>query len=483
VTQGSTGTGQVFTVLIHRALRGYQSADELARIAALADLPGWQARRRSLPAAAVGPAFRALLDAGLARLADEAPEAADLLRRRFIQGQAVAEIARSLSYAERSVYTRQEEALTRLAQLIWDMDAAAQAVAPLTTAQQAALSALPSPTYSRLFGVAGLLARLNEFLRDPQACWLISLEGIGGVGKTALAHAAVAALVREGSIQRALWVTARQQFFAWGHTQTEARPALTYDDLCAELHAALGLSTPNGQPIAEQERRLRAALATLPTLVVVDNLETAADVQAIVVGLDRLARPTKMILTTRHRVSAYECVTALSLRELGHEDALAFIHHHAAERNTAALLDATLDDLTRIAEVTFGNPLAIKLVIGQLRARPLAVVLDDLAHARAGARDFFLYIFRYSWAQLSPAARHLLLHMPLLDARGARAAELATVAGVAPDDAFWQAIEELVDSSLLNAGRTVGRTIYSIHRLTEYFLLSDLVGVDWADPQ
>jgi hypothetical protein len=73
--------------------------------------------------------------------------------------------------------------------------------------------------------------------------------------------------------------------------------------------------------------------------------------------------------------------------------------------------------------------------------------------------------------------------MPLLDARGARAAELATVAGVAPDDAFWQAIEELVDSSLLNAGRTVGRTIYSIHRLTEYFLLSDLVGVDWADPQ
>lgn len=392
----TTGTGQAFTTLIHRALRAYHRADELARIAPLADLPGWQMRLRSLPAAEVSPAFRALIDAGLARLADEAPQAADLLRRRFIQGQAIAEIARSLSYAERSVYTRQDEALTRLAQLIWDRDAAAQAVAPLTAAQQAALAALPPPTYSRLFGVAGLLARLKEFLRDPQACWLISLEGIGGVGKTALARAAVEALVREGSFQRALWVTARQQFFAWGRTQTEPRPALTYGDLCAELHAALGLPAADGQPVAEQERRLREALAARPTILVVDNLETAADVQAVVAGLDRLARPTKVILTTRHRVSAYECVTALSLRELGHEDALAFIHHHAAERNVPALLDASLDDLARIADVTFGSPLAIKLVVGQMHTRPLAVVLEDLAHARAGARDFFLYIFRYS---------------------------------------------------------------------------------------
>jgi hypothetical protein len=483
VTQGSTGTGQAFTALIHRALRGYQSADELARLAALADLPGWQTQRRSLPAAEVALAFRALLDAGLARLADEAPAAADVLRRRFIQGQPVAEIARALNYSERSVYLRQDAALTRLAQLIWDIDAAAQAGAPLTAAQQTALAALPPPTYSRLFGVAGLLARLNALVADPQSCWLIALEGIGGVGKTALARAAAEALVREGRLQRVLWVTARQQFFAWGHTQTETRPALTYDNLCEELRAALGLPAADGQPAGEQERQLRAALATQPTLVVVDNLETAADVQAVVAGLDRLARPTKVLLTTRHRVGAYECATSLSLHELGHEDALAFIHYHAAERNAAALLDAPLDDLARIADVTFGNPLAIKLVVGQLRARPLAAVLDDLTHARAGARDFFLYIFRYSWAQLSPAGRQLLLHMPLLDARGARAEELATVAGVTTDDGFWQAIEELVDCSLLHAGRAAGQTIYSIHRLTEYFLLSDLARIDWADPR
>jgi hypothetical protein len=65
--------------------------------------------------------------------------------------------------------------------------------------------------------------------------------------------------------------------------------------------------------------------------------------------------------------------------------------------------------------------------------------------------------------------------MPLLDARGAAAEELAIVSGVATDATFWSAVEELVTCSLLNAGYAGGRLLYSIHRLTENFILSDLV--------
>ena len=208
-----------------------------------------------------------------------------------------------------------------------------------------------------------------------------------------------------------------------------------------------------------------------------DNLETARDIQAVVAGLERLARPAKVLLTTRHRVSAHECVASLTLRELSREDALAFIHYHAAERNVPAALNAPVAALERIVAVTDGNPLAIKLVIGQMHARPLAAVLDDLATARAGAREFYRYIFRYSWDQLSPAAHHLLLHVPLLDARGAAWEELAVVSGLAADAEFWRAVEELVHCSLLNAGYVGGRLLYSIHRLTEFFILSDLVHV------
>ena len=102
-----------------------------------------------------------------------------------------------------------------------------------------------------------------------------------------------------------------------------------------------------------------------------DNLETAADVHALVEGLDRLARPAKILLTTRHRVAAFDQVTSLTLHELSPDDALAFIRYHARERNIPAVLAAPPADLERMVHVTDGSPLAIKLVVGQL-ARPAA---------------------------------------------------------------------------------------------------------------
>jgi hypothetical protein len=472
------GAGKAFLADLHEALRGYDRDDVLAGLARLAELQLTQAQLRACPALGLGRAVRAVLDAALDCLTRSDVQAADLLVRRFVRRESGAQAARAYNYSESSLFMRQRQAIAALAQVIWTAEDAARLDGPLSASQQAALAGLPPPSFSRLFGVSEHLARLKDFLRAERVCPLVAVEGMGGIGKTALARVAVEELVREGRFERVLWITARQQFFAWGRIQPIERPVLTYVELCEELYQALQLGSPAGQTEAEQERRLREALCRQPTLIVVDNLETAADIQAVVAGLDRLARPTKVLLTTRQRVSAHEGVTSLTLRELSREDALAFIHYHAVERNVPAVLGAALDALERIVAVTDGNPLAIKLVIGQLHGRPLATVLDDLVNARAGAREFYRFIFRYSWEQLSPPARHLLLHVPLLDARGAAGEELAAVSGVADDAGFWAAVEELVNCSLFNAGYVAGRLLYSIHRLTEYFILSDLVRME-----
>ncbi|MCX6028998.1 MAG: NB-ARC domain-containing protein [Chloroflexi bacterium] len=469
------GTGKAFLAGLHEALRSYDRDDVLAGLALLADLQVTQAQLRACPALGLGRAVRAVLNAALDRLAQRDRQAADLLVRHFVRGESTAHLVRVHDCSERTIFTRQRQALAALAQVIWEAEDAARLSGPLSESQQAALAGLPPPSFSRLFGVGELLTRLKDFLRSERGCPLIALEGMGGIGKTALARTAAEELVREGCFGRVLWITARQQFFAWGNIQPVERPVLTYAELCEELYQALQLGSPLRESEAGQELRLRQALSREPTLIVVDNLETSRDIQAVVAGLDRLARPAKVLLTTRHRVAAYESVTSLTLRELSREDALAFIHYHAGERNVPAVLNAPLDALERIVAVTDGNPLALKLVIGQMHARPLAVVLDDLATTRAGAREFYRYIFRYSWDQLSPAARHLLLHMPLLDARGAAGEELAAVSGAVAAAEFWAAVEELVNCSLLNAGYAGGRLLYSIHRLTEYFILSDLV--------
>lgn len=471
----NTGTGQAFTALIHEALRAYCSDDELARLTPLAELAAVRDQGCACPGLHPGAAVRAVLKAALDELAVVDRAGAELLTRRYVRREPVAEIARGANYSESYLYKKQREALVGLAHLVWQAEEAARSHT-LTEAQARALADLPSPTYSRLFGVDTLLARLRGYLAREDAHWLTAIDGLGGMGKTALAHDAVRELLRAGRFARVIWLTARQQFFAWRGIQEETTAVMTYPQLLSELWRSLGLGAFPAPNECGIERRVREALACQPTVLVMDNLETAADIQALTAGLDRLARPTKVLLTTRHRVSAYEGVTSVTANELPMADALAFMHYHASERNVPAAFAASPTEQQRIVAITGGSPLAIKLVVGQMVARPLAVVLADLAEVRAGAHDFYRFIFRHSWLHLSPHAQRLLLHMPLLDARGTSWEELAAVSGCPVDEDFWRAVDELVVCSLLNAGATTGgRIVYSVHQLTEHFLLSDLV--------
>lgn len=463
-----------FRDTIHHALRDYHGDDALRARPALAELRVVQAQLHRQPRPGLAAAVRAVLDAGLANLAGQDGVAADLLARRFVAAEPLPKLLGHFHYAERTFFAHQEKAVAALARIIWDAEDALRGVA-LTEAQQCVLTSLPPPTFSQLFGVAGRLHELKELLRNREACWLVAVDGMGGIGKTALARAAVEALVCEGRFARVAWITAQQQSFAGGRLQPAETPALTCATCLTELGRLLGVDLQGATTEEAQAPRVRVALAAAPTLIVVDNLETAADMAALVAGLHRLARPAKILLTTRQRVAAYEQVAGLTLYALPPDEARAFISYHAVERNVPAALAASAADLARIVHVTDGNPLAIKLVVGQLAILPLAQVLDDLTAARPAAHDFYRFIFRYSWVQLSEPAQQLLLHMPMFDVRGATWEDLAAVNGGAENGACSRALTELVNTSLVNAGYAAGRLIYSIHRLTEYFIMSDLV--------
>jgi len=217
----------------------------------------------------------------------------------------------------------------------------------------------------------------------------------------------------------------------------------------------------------------KALLKSRPYLIVVDNLETAVDYEAIADQLWGLANPTKFLLTSRHRLSGYEHVHAIPLDELEAQDALAFIRYEGQERGIADIVRAEDATLLRIYEVTGGNPLAIKLVLGQTVSLTLDRVLANLRQAKRGHDQFYLFIYWNSWNLLSDEARLLLLHMPLLPARGGTWEDLAAASGL-EDEALERAIKELVDTSLLTAGG-LEEKVYTIHRLTHHFVLSELV--------
>lgn len=114
--------------------------------------------------------------------------------------------------------------------------------------------------------------------------WLVAVESLGGMGKTALADALCRMLVRQGAIPALAWVTAqKQQLSLGGIIRSVEHPALTSAELVQVLAQQLLADEPDypALSLACKEERLAQRFQTASYLVVVDNLETLADVEAL----------------------------------------------------------------------------------------------------------------------------------------------------------------------------------------------------------
>jgi len=410
-----------------------------------------------------------LLFKAIAALEVEHELEAKLLRKRFLDGLAMHVVANQLNMSEANAYRKQKEAIEQLARLL---QAEEMAVRGKRWRALEARSELPAPT--DLIGVDTPLRHVGEALTAPQPPWLVCIDGLGGIGKTALANA----LLRQPGILDCFvdiaWVSAKQQHFlpATGLAHIPA-PVLQVDTLADLLLEQLGGNVSPALSPAQKMIALTELLKQAPYLVVIDNLETAVDYQALLPTLHKLAQPSKFLLTTRHSLRAHSDVFSLSLPELSPADTIRLLRHEAEGRGLAEVSRAPEAQLKSIHSVVGGNPLALKLVVGQMAVLSLPQVLDNLQQARGKTIDeLYTFIYWQAWHMLPPAGQKALLMMPL--AQDGALAQLAAVTQLDPVE-LGQALPRLVELSLLQVGGTLAERRYTIHRLTETFLLNEAI--------
>jgi transcriptional regulator with XRE-family HTH domain len=248
---------------------------------------------------------------------------------------------------------------------------------------QANLKRLALPPLQNLFGVKEIQAQLQQILSQAEAPWLVAIYGIGGIGKTSLAGAMVRPLRSTERFYDTAWVSAKQEEFSPGTGQRQIdRPALDVDTLTNALLEQLGPQIPPTHSAAEKMAILSDLLKKRPYLVVVDNLETVVDYETLLPLLRKLAQPSKFLLTSRHNLQAHADVFCLNMQELSRNDALALLRYEADVRGLSALAHTPDTILDGIYEIVGGNPLALKLVSGQIGVLPLSQVLDNLKKAQ-----------------------------------------------------------------------------------------------------
>ncbi len=334
---------------------------------------------------------------------------------------------------------------------------------------------LPPTDHHQLFGVEPLLNQIRAWAVADEAPFFLSLEGMGGIGKTALAHAAAMHLATQPHWQDILWISARQYQFnpESGQIQTTANAALTFADIVRVLCQQLGHNHLIGLEPALKLERLQPACKTVPYLVIIDNLETVADVDTLIPHLEALAGPTRFLLTSRHTTRRFPFVQTIPLPALSFTDSYALMQSELKRRSSAFSLTPTM--MRSIYDLIGGLPLALKLLAAQLGTFPLAELLARLN--QASQPDMYTYIYRLTWDRLSQSARRLLVQLHDLSPDGADITALRHFLALTEDE-LEAGIPELLACCLLEAVGVIENPVYKIHRLTTTFLQTHILH-DW----
>ena len=331
---------------------------------------------------------------------------------------------------------------------------------------------LGAPMYTKLIGVDKHLDRLTNILIKSDTIWLISVEGLGGLGKTVLADKLVRQPELNRRFHRLVWISAKQyEFLPHTGLWPVNRPTLNIETLADTLLEQLDDSLPLSLEPQQKQEVLGRLVHERPYLIVVDNLETIVDYQALLPELRKLVNPSKILITSRYRLPNYPDLFCIRLSELKQEDAVHLIRHEAQLQEPTILANASDAHLKRIYTLVGGNPLALRLVVGQLTVLSLSEVVENLSALQdKDVDEFYSFIYQQTWQLLDPNSQRLLIMMPL--AQDSTTDHFAVLSQLRRSH-LNQALRQLTQFSLIDVGGSPEERRYRIHHLTETFLLKE----------
>ncbi|TMC22610.1 MAG: TIR domain-containing protein [Chloroflexi bacterium] len=329
---------------------------------------------------------------------------------------------------------------------------------------------IPDEPYYPLPGREQQLNQLLHVLQDARGPLALTIDGLGGLGKTALSIELVRKALRQGLFERVIGESAQLILFTGGEIIQVREATLDFEHLLDSLARQLGHWELSTLKLEEKKTFLIRHMRQHRYLLLIDNLETMENAHLLVARLRDFLGKTRAIITTRHKVR-HDFVHTLSLQGLDQQDSLIFLTKDIEQRGVQQLRDVSRDKLIEIHHITGGAPLAMKLVAAQTRFLDVDLVLKKLQNAGS---HLYSYLFSQSWRNLSPTAQRVLIYIGRTVITSVSWEELASVEIANHEDALVAAIDQLVASSLLDVSSTSGRARYSIHQLTRQFVNSDL---------
>lgn len=348
------------------------------------------------------------------------------------------------------------------------------------TLRQPPVHNLPVRYHTALIGRETEMARLLELLSPHHPTAHISVEGMGGAGKTSLvleaAYRCLQADCGEPTtpltprFEAIIFTSAKQQHLIGNHILQRHRRERTLNHIFRAIFRTLKCPGSLPADFDEQLECIQNNLQSRHILLIVDNLETLDDQEAVLSFLYELPTTVKVVITTRFRAAFG---IPIYLEGLPLPEAMRLMEHQAQEQR----VQLKPDQFQAIYQRTNGLALGIVYAIGQLSV--YGVSTDVWVTRLTQASDLAQYCFEDSVQRLRGQSAHQLLMTLALFAKSA-AREAITHIALAEADLNDQLQAKSIDSlealAQLHRLRLViqREERYDMHPLTREYAIAEL---------
>lgn len=342
------------------------------------------------------------------------------------------------------------------------------------------------PSYShiddtRLFGVTKFV---EDIIRLCLKNKIVSIEGIGGIGKTTIALAVTRKIANKDQFDGVIWIIARKTYIdSYGKVVQESNPSTTYEGVLSEIVLALDPNdTHKALSLRQKEDILSNYIDHHRLFVVVDNIETIEELNVLLPKLhDWSSRGAHFLITSRERIATqFAFVISSEVPALNFGSSLNLLRHYGRP------LNITQETGEKIYDTVGGVPLALQLVCGLLRREGLDLeqIMAQLNNEKRSAENIetsvdvmFRYLFGSIWIQLGKVSKYtqdlfVLLARNLPDTGYFTQEEMVLVQSnfENPSD-FIKARKALLDYYIISLSGSVSRQRFQMHRLTQNFII------------
>ena len=233
---------------------------------------------------------------------------------------------------------------------------------------------LPEQPYKKFFGRMDAVEKIKNTLLDG-ATFIASIDGVGGIGKTALAYYFCKEVILPSKeFNNVIWITAKETVFdPFSIGSMIKKIDNKFEGINSLIDVTLttiGFEEYLDEDLKNKKDLFEEFIKSDSVLIVLDNLENIDDeefFEYIKTDFNKFAavnRKLKVLTTSRKRKKIID--NPIEIEGLAIEDALAMLKYLAKEYNVKDILKATDHDNIILVEKVGRIPLGIEFIIGQM---------------------------------------------------------------------------------------------------------------------